>query len=132
MVWYIFMIFCSNQFLLLLLDVVVVYSVSHVQLFWDPIDHGLPDSSVHGISHARTLEWVAVSSPRETFPSSNQTLLSCIIGKFFTTEPPGEPPVFLFFWGVFLLLNEKTLMPIILAKGTSSLMNNYLRNIIDK
>ena len=28
---------------------------------WDPTDWGLPDSSIHGIFHARMLEWVAIS-----------------------------------------------------------------------
>ena len=30
----------------------------------DPMDCSLPDSSVHGILQARTLEWVAISSAR--------------------------------------------------------------------
>ena len=30
----------------------------------DPMDCGLPGSSVHGILQARILEWVAISSPR--------------------------------------------------------------------
>ena len=29
---------------------------------WDPADCGQPGSSVHGISQARILEWVAISS----------------------------------------------------------------------
>ena len=29
----------------------------------DPMDCGLPDSSVHGIFQARVLEWIAISSP---------------------------------------------------------------------
>ena len=33
---------------------------SRVQLC-DPMDHSPPGSSVHGISQARTLEWVAIS-----------------------------------------------------------------------
>ena len=28
---------------------------------WDPVDYSLPGSSVHGISEARILEWVAIS-----------------------------------------------------------------------
>ena len=28
---------------------------------WDPMDCSLPSSSVHGIFHTRTLEWVAIS-----------------------------------------------------------------------
>ena len=31
---------------------------------WDPIDSSPPSSSVHGISQARTLEWVVISSSR--------------------------------------------------------------------
>ena len=30
----------------------------------DPMDDSLPESSVHGISQARILEWVAISSSR--------------------------------------------------------------------
>ena len=29
----------------------------------DPVDYGLPGSSVHGILQARVLEWVAISFP---------------------------------------------------------------------
>ena len=38
-------------------------SLSHVQFFCNPVDCGLPGSSVHGISQARILEWVAFPSP---------------------------------------------------------------------
>ena len=47
----------------------------------DPLDCSPPGSSVHGISQARVLEWVAISFSRgsslpmdETWVSSNQTL----------------------------------------------------------
>ena len=33
---------------------------SHVQLFCDPMGYSPPGSSVHGISQARILEWVAI------------------------------------------------------------------------
>ena len=33
----------------------------------DPMDCGLPGSSVHGILQARILEWVAISSSRGSF-----------------------------------------------------------------
>ena len=36
----------------------------HVWLFVTPMDCSLPGSSVLGISHARILEWVAISSSR--------------------------------------------------------------------
>ena len=42
----------------------VVQSLSHVSLYCDPMDCRPPDFSVHGISQARILEWVAISSAR--------------------------------------------------------------------
>ena len=39
-------------------------SLGCVQLFFDPRDCSLPGSSVHGISQARILEWVAIFSSR--------------------------------------------------------------------
>ena len=41
----------------------VVQTLSHVRL-WNPTDCSLPGSSVHGISQARTWEWVAISFSR--------------------------------------------------------------------
>ena len=46
-----------------------------------------PGSSVHGISQARILEWVAISFSREL---RNRTHVSCIASWFSTTEPPGK------------------------------------------
>ena len=43
---------------------VVVQSLSHVQLFCDPMDLRLPGSSVLGISQAKIPEWVAISFSR--------------------------------------------------------------------
>ena len=37
---------------------IVVRLLSHVGFFCVPMDYSLPGSSVHGISQARTLEWV--------------------------------------------------------------------------
>ena len=42
----------------------------------NPMDCSLPACSVHGISQARILEWVAVSFSRG-FPDSGQTQVSC-------------------------------------------------------
>ena len=49
------------------------------------MDCSLPDSSVHGVSQARMLEWVAISIG---------TRVSCIAGGFFTPEPTGKLPNF--------------------------------------
>ena len=58
----------------------------------DPMDCCPPGSSVHGILQARILEWVAISFSRGSSWPRVRTLVSCIVGRFFTTEPPGKPP----------------------------------------
>ena len=55
----------------------------------------LPGFFVHGTFQARILEWVAISSSRGSSWSRGQIHFFCVIctaGRFFTTEPPGEPP----------------------------------------
>ena len=44
----------------------------------DPMDCSPPGSSVHGIFQARMLEWVAISSSRESSQHRDRTLVSCI------------------------------------------------------
>ena len=51
--------------------------VKSCQLFCNPMDCSPPDSSVHGISQARILEWVAISSYRRSSQLRDQTLVSC-------------------------------------------------------
>ena len=51
--------------------------------------------SVHGISQARMLEWVAISFSRESSLPRDRTHVSCLAGRFFTTEPPGKPPTYI-------------------------------------
>ena len=50
----------------------------------DPMNCCPPGSSVHGILQARILEWVAISFSRRSSQSRDQTLVSCIAGRFFT------------------------------------------------
>ena len=53
-----------------------------------------PGSSVHVISQARTLEWVAISHPRDLpDPGIEPVSLGfpALAGGFFTTELHGEP-----------------------------------------
>jgi len=59
------------------------------------MDYSPPGSSVHGISQARTLEWVAISFSRVSSQPRYQTYISCIAGRFFTAEPPGKPYTFI-------------------------------------
>ena len=64
---------------------------SHVQLFATPwIVCSLQGSSVHRISQARILEWVAISSSRGSL-HRDRICISCIIGRSFTTQPLGKP-----------------------------------------
>ena len=59
-----------------------VQSLSCVQLFYDHMDSSPQGSSVHGVSQARILQWVAIFFTEPTSPA--------LEGRFFTTEPPGK------------------------------------------
>ena len=52
--------------------------LSHVRLFCNPVDCSLLGSSVHGISQARKLEWVAIFFSRGSASPWNWTCVSCI------------------------------------------------------
>ena len=58
----------------------------------DPMDCSPPGSSIHGICQARILEWVSMPSSRWLLQPRSQTCVSCIAGRFFTTEPLVKPP----------------------------------------
>ena len=72
---------------------------------WDPMDHSLPGSSVHEVSQARILGWVAMPFSRGSYRLRDRTNISCIfciVTGFFTTEPPGKP------WTVADALSDKS------------------------
>ena len=63
----------------LFLDVVFVVLVAKLcPTLCDPMDCSPPASSVHGISQARILEWVAISFSRGSSQPRDQTHVSCI------------------------------------------------------
>ena len=62
----------------------------------DPVDWGLPGSSVHEIFQARILECIAIYSSSRYSWSRDQTQVSCIAGRFFTTWAIREAPFILF------------------------------------
>ena len=68
-----------TEFLLVSLVLVVQSCLT----FCDPIDCSPPDSSVHGILQARTLEWVAIPFSRGSSQPKDWTQVSCIAGRFF-------------------------------------------------
>ena len=57
----------------------------------DSMDYSLSGSSVHGLFQARILECIAISSCRGSSATRDQNCISCIAGRFFTTEPSGMP-----------------------------------------
>ena len=57
------------------------------------MDYSPPSSSVYGISQARILEWATISFSRGSSWLRDRTCISCLVGGFFSTEPPGKPPV---------------------------------------
>ena len=54
-------------------------------------DCNLPGSSDHGILQVKMLEWVAIPSSRGPSQPRDWTGTAWILGRFFTTEPPGKP-----------------------------------------
>ena len=58
-------------------------SLSSVRLC-DPMDCSPPASSVHGISQATVLEWVAISFSRGSSLPRDHTQVSSSAGRFFT------------------------------------------------
>ena len=60
----------------------------------DPMGCGPQGSSLHRIVQARTLEWIAISSPRGSSRFRDLTHISygsCAADRFFTTELPRKP-----------------------------------------
>ena len=55
------------------------------------MDCSPPGSSVHGISQAKILEWVAVPFTRGSSWPRDWTCTSCIAGGILITEPPSNP-----------------------------------------
>ena len=58
------------------------------------MDYSPQGSSVHGISQARILEWVAISFSRGSSWPRNWTYVSCIARRFFTIWATREAQVF--------------------------------------
>ena len=64
---------------MIIISIIIEFLCSDAQscpTLCDPMDCSLPDSSVHGISQARILEWVAISSSRGSSQPRDQTHIS--------------------------------------------------------
>ena len=60
-------------------------------MFCNRMDCSPSGSSVHGISKARILEWVAVPFSTGSSWPRDWACISCLAGGFFTTKPAGKP-----------------------------------------
>ena len=69
----------------------ILQQLSHVWLFCDPMDCSPPGSSVHGTSHARILEWVAISFSGDLPDPGMEPTSPALAGGFFTTKLPEKP-----------------------------------------
>ena len=58
---------------------------------WDPMDCSPPGSFVHGILHARILEWVAISFSRGSSRLGIKPGSPALQTDALTSEPPGKP-----------------------------------------
>ena len=62
---------------------------------WTELDGTPPCSSVHGISQARILEWVAISFSKVSFPPRDWTWISCIGRRILYYWATGEAHVYI-------------------------------------
>ena len=81
---------CHIEFQLTYNIAIVVVAKSYLAVR-NPMDCGLPGSSVHGILQARILEWVAISSSRgSSDPGIEPGSPALQVGSL-PSEPPGKP-----------------------------------------
>ena len=66
---------------------------SHVWLFVTLQNVACQAPLPHGILQARILEWVPMPSSTGSSWLRGWTCVSCITGRFFTTEQPGKPQI---------------------------------------
>ena len=76
---------------------VIVYLLCLVQLSCDLMDCSSPGPSVHGISQAKILEWVSISSFRGSSWTRNQTWVSCIGRQILYHWATREARLFVYF-----------------------------------
>ena len=80
----------SSRSLGLLHHSVVVQLLSRVRLFCDPMDCDPSGSSVHGISQARILEWVAIPPPGDLPEPGIKPRSPALQVDSLPSDPPGK------------------------------------------
>ena len=89
------------------------------------MDHSPPGSSVHGILHARRLEWAAFPTPGDLPDPGIEPVSPVLTCSFFTTEPQGKHTR-RSKWKIFILwfpLNRDTFEIAVFSQGMVS--QNY-------
>ena len=81
----------DKQVVIVYSNLVLLWLFSRVQLICSSIDCSPPGSSVHRISQARILEWVAISFSGDLPDLGIKPMSSALAGRFFTIEPSGKP-----------------------------------------
>ena len=66
-------------------------------ILWPPDVKSQFTGKDHGIFQARILEWVAMPFSKGSSWLRDWTCVSCIAGRFFTTEPTGKPVLYIRF-----------------------------------
>ena len=84
-------IYCSARVRKTMLFVKTCIYSSSVSNSLQSRDCSLPGSSVHGISQARVLEWVAFPSPGDLSDPGNEPRSHALQADALPSEPPGKP-----------------------------------------
>jgi len=86
-----FSFFCSHSKVLLWACMCMCLVAQSCLTLCDPMDCSPPGLSVHGISQARILEWVAIPFSRGSSQSRDQIQVSHMQADSLPSEPPGKP-----------------------------------------
>ena len=90
-------ILCQSIYLIIIISVIITMNWSEVTqscpTLCDPMDCSPPGSSVHGILHARILEWVAISFSKGSSRPRDQTQVSHIAGRRFNLWATRDAPI---------------------------------------
>ena len=76
----------------------------------NPTNCSPPSFSVHGILQTRILEWISIPFSRRTSQPRDQTLVSCLAGRFFTVWATGKSPTMEFYSAIKRNAFESVLM----------------------
>ena len=109
----------SAEYMTLCVCVCVCVLVTHLRpALCSPMDCSSPGSSIHGITQARILEWVATPFSRGSSQPRGQTQVFALGANSLPSEPPGKPT-----WhSLFLNLKAKSISLICFNRDSLTLI----------